>query len=136
VTVSGGPERRASVALGVGAGGRHFSPTDPGSTVTAAGFELAVEAIAGDTKRARDMACSVIEDVDRWSDVVWHGELVVILGICRLRDADPSTALIYLSAARRSPMRFPVWYVLARRHAAQAQEQLDPHAALAAIAEG
>jgi hypothetical protein len=115
---------------------RQFSSLDPAARITEEGFTVAVEAIGGDVARALTMASSFIEDVDRWSDVVWHGELVTLLGICRLRSGDPLTALVYLSAGRRAPMRWPFWYTLAQLSIRQAEQDLEPSAAATTIAAG
>jgi hypothetical protein len=113
-----------------------FSPLDPGGAISGRGFEVAVEAMAGDPATARRIAKSLITEVDRRSDVLWHGELAVLLGICRLREDDPLTALRYLAAGRHSPMRWPSWYTIARRFSRRAQAGLDPTDVMTAISAG
>jgi len=87
-----------------------LSPLDPAAHLVQAGARIMIEAIAGDPYRAREMATNFITEVDRWSDAAWHGELVVLLGVSRLRSGDADVALSYFTAARRSTMAIPFWY--------------------------
>jgi predicted ATPase/class 3 adenylate cyclase len=89
-------------------------------------YRLAVEALAGDPVAARVAAIDFIHEIRRWSDVILRGELAVVIGISALRSGDPRAALEHLEVAKRSPMTFPIWFALARRHGRQAREQLDP----------
>lgn len=81
-------------------------------------------AIAGDPEQARRIASEFIIEADRSSDLIWHAELVLLLGILALRAGDAATALTYFEAAKRAPMFHPYWYALAHRYAAQARDAL------------
>ena len=70
------------------------------------GYEAMVVAIAGDPSEARRLAEAFIVEAARASDVVWHGELVLVLGIIHLRRGEAPNALTYFEAAKRSPRCF------------------------------
>jgi hypothetical protein len=103
-----------------------LSPLDPAAHLAQAGTRIMIEAIAGDPHRAREMATNFITEVDRWSDVAWHGELVVLLGVSRLRTGDAAIALSYFTAARRSTMAIPFWYRLLQHFTAAAAAAVGP----------
>jgi predicted ATPase len=94
---------------------------------------LAIEALAGDPTTVLNLARATIDDIDRSGDVLWHGELVVILGIAHTRGERPYDAVVHLEAAKRAPMVFPHWYALARRFGRHARAALEPMAAKDAI---
>jgi predicted ATPase len=96
-------------------------------------YRLAVEALAGDPTTVPNLASVAIIDIDRRSDVLWHAELVVILGIAHTRADRLPDAVIHLEAAKRAPMVLPFWYALARRFGRQARAALDPTATKDAI---
>ncbi|HEX4983052.1 MAG TPA: hypothetical protein VFV63_15195, partial [Ilumatobacteraceae bacterium] len=104
-----------------------FSPLDP-APHNALGYQVMVTAIAGAPDEARRLAAEFIVEVDRFSDVVWHAELVLALAICHLHDDDRATAFAYLETAKRAPMFQPFWYELRRRYASQARAGLDENA--------
>ena len=89
-------------------------------------YALAVEALAGDPHRVAAQAAESMRDVDSRGDVVWHAEMLVTLGIARLRADDPADAIVLLEVARHAPMFFPFWYALARRFGRHAGAALDP----------
>ena len=89
-------------------------------------YRLAIEALAGDPAMARNAAINFIAEIRRSSDVILRGELAIVIGISALRSGDPHAALEHLEVAKRSPLTFPIWYALARRHGRQAREQLNP----------
>ena len=111
-------------------GGQHSA-----SWTIAASLGMIVVAMAGDPEQARRVAVSFIAEVDRTSDVVWHGELVLLLGILALRTGNTATALTYFEAAKRAPMFFPFWYALAHRYSAQARDASGDIDAIAAAIE-
>jgi hypothetical protein len=104
------------------------SPLDPAQQVRT-GYEVMVTALAGEPADARRLAVAFIVDVDRFSDVLWHAELVLALGLCHLREGDAAVALAYFDAAKRAPMFMPFWYALARRFSSSARGHLDDAAA-------
>ena len=86
----------------------------------------AVEAMAGDPLAALEQAKGVIHAVKRQSDIVFHGELALIIGIALSRCGRWADAVEHIEAAKRSPMIFPHWYALARRFGRTARSNLDP----------
>jgi predicted ATPase/class 3 adenylate cyclase len=103
------------------------SPLDPAQQVRA-GYQVMLTALAGAPGDARRLAAEFIADVDRFSDVMWHAELVLALGLCHLREGEASVALAYFDTAKRAPMFMPFWYELTRRYASRARETLDEEA--------
>jgi predicted ATPase/class 3 adenylate cyclase len=104
-----------------------FSPLEPG-LLAGDGYRVMVTAVAGAPLDARRLAAKFLEDVDRFGDVVWHGELVLAVGLCRLHEGTRGIALAYLETAKRAPMFQPFWYALTRRFASRARETLDDEA--------
>ena len=96
-------------------------------------YVLAVEAIAGEPDRVATDGRSLIVPADRRSDVVWHAELMLILGIALTRAGRHADGLIHIEVAKRAPMYLPLWYALARRFGRRARSQLDPVEANAAL---
>ena len=103
-------------------------------------FDLLVvvaEAIAGDPLEAHRLCRRAIADVDRFGDVWFHGELVVLLAILHLRTGDPAAALAYLESAKRAAMGFPYWYRIRLDHATLARAAIGEQGAIdRAIARG
>ena len=95
-------------------------------TAELAALRVAVEAVGGDPRRAISTAPAVMRDIDRVSDVIWHAEMVLVLGIAQLRAGRADQALVTIEAAKRAPMMYPYWYALARRFGREARRQLDP----------
>ena len=85
---------------------------------------------------SRPTPATRIDEVDRPSDVVWHGELVVILCLADTRANGFEDAVIHFEAAKRAPMSFPVCYALARRTGRQARSAFEPTAARHTIERG
>ena len=99
--------------------------------------EVLATAIAGDPEQAIGMACQFIRVVDRLGDVMCHAELVLVLGIIRLRLDDAASALSYFEAAKRAPMFGPHYYRVLVDQAALARTAIaDPAAIAAAVARG
>jgi predicted ATPase len=96
-------------------------------------YALAVEAIAGDPPSVAARGRTLIVSVDRRSDVVWHAELVLILGIAHTRAGRHADGVVHIEVAKRAPMFLPLWYALARRFGRRARSRLDPLEAAAAI---
>jgi predicted ATPase/class 3 adenylate cyclase len=96
-------------------------------------YMVGVEALAGDPDVAVEHARAVMPDIDRLSDVVWHAELVVMLGIAHTRAHRSEQAVIYMEVAKRAPMTFPFFYALARRFGRVARSALEPADAAQAI---
>jgi hypothetical protein len=96
-------------------------------------YRVGVEALSGDPDKAVARAHELMPDIDRLSDVVWHGEIVVMLGIAHTRAHRYEQAVIYMELAKRSPMAFPFFYALARRFGRVARSALDPDVAARVI---
>ena len=99
-------------------------------------YRIAVEAIAGDPATALDLARAGLDAVNRSSDVIWHGELAVVVGIALNRNGRSGDAVEHFEAAKRSPMAMPYWYALARRFGRNARNRLDPADAERSVATG
>ena len=99
------------------------------------GDHTLVLAVAGDHTDTLANARTVLDDVDRRSDVSWRAELVLALAIAAFRVGDPSRALTYLETLRlrRAPMIYPMLYDLRRDFADRACTQLDDSAIAVAI---
>ena len=98
---------------------------------------VVAEAIAGDPQEALHLCHREIAKVDRFGDVLYHGEFVVLLAILHLRTGDPVTALAYLECAKRAAMVFPYWYRIRLDHAALARATIGEQGAIdSAIARG
>ena len=87
---------------------------------------VAIEAVAGDPHVAFEQAASVYEEIRRFSDVLWRGELAVVVGITFLRLGRWVKAVEHIEAAKRAPMVFNFWYAIARRFGREARAHLDP----------
>ena len=75
--------------------------------------------------------------MDRLGDVMGHAELVLVLGVIRLRLDDAAAALSYFEAAKRAPMYGPHYYRLLVDQAALARAAIgDVDAIAAAVARG
>jgi predicted ATPase/class 3 adenylate cyclase len=96
------------------------------------GYAVMVTAIAGAPDAARRLATQFMTVADRSSDVLWHAELVLALGICHVREGDGATALRYIDTAKRAAMFQPFWYELCRRYGRRARGMLDGEAVAAA----
>ncbi len=124
---------RLDVALEIAANRSSLSLMDDLSGIN----EVLATAMAGDPARAIGLAREFIRVVDRLGDVMCHGELVLVLGIIRLRTNDPAAALSYLEAAKRAPMFGPHYYRLLVDQAALARAAMgDPETIAAAVARG
>ena len=99
-------------------------------------YRSAVDAIAGDPVIALDLARAGLEEVNRFGDVLWHGELAVVVAIALNRNGRSSDAVEHFEAAKRSPMAMPYWYALARRFGRDARNRLDPADAERSVATG
>lgn len=119
---------RLDLALAIAANRSNLSLVDDTSGI----HEVLATAIAGDPAVAHAMAVEWVRVVDRLSDVLCHAELVLIVGIIRLRTNDPAAALAYFEAAKRAPMFGPHYYRLLVDQAALARTAIGNHDMIAA----
>jgi hypothetical protein len=96
-----------------------------GSSPDIAVHRAGIDALAGDPNAVLGQAGAVVEEIERYSDVMWKGEYLLILGIALSRCGRWTEAVGCIELAKRTPMSHPFWYALARRHGRPARARLD-----------
>ncbi len=86
----------------------------------------------GDPFTARTLATAFAVVVDRFGDVMYHAELVVLVAIMSLRTGNAPLALSYLETAKRAPMIFPFWYRIVSNYASLARTAIGHEELVAA----
>jgi hypothetical protein len=88
-------------------------------------YRTAVEALAGKPALVLGEAGALVVEIDRFSDVTGHAELLLVFGIALARSGRWADALEHIEVAKRAPMTLPLWYALARRFGRQVRSQLQ-----------
>jgi hypothetical protein len=73
--------------------------------------------------------------VDRFTDAMYHGELIVMSAVLHLRSGDAVRGLTLLEAAKRAPMVGPTWYRVRMVFADQARAVIGDADVIAAAVE-
>jgi hypothetical protein len=87
-------------------------------------YRTAVDTLAGKPALVLGEAGALVAEIDRFSDVTGHAELLVIFGIALARSGRWADALERIEVAKRAPMTLPLYYALARRFGRQARSHL------------
>ena len=89
------------------------------------GSHAVCQALAGEPERAIAEARAVLDRARQRSDVDWHPEMALTIGIAHFRSGDAEKAFTYLEALRRAPLWYPILYDMRRDFAEQARALLD-----------